>query len=65
MPLSSVSVMKIDAIKPTLHLRTYLEFCTLFLNFSSGVEKLGAVDMNKICWVILGFAKIGAVRAMF
>jgi hypothetical protein len=42
-----------------------MEFCTQFLNSSSGVEKFGAVDMNKICWVIVCFAKIGAVRAMF
>ena len=40
---------------------TYMQF----LNSSSGVEKFGAVDMNKICWVIMYFAKIGAVRAMF
>jgi hypothetical protein len=42
-----------------------MEFYKQFLNSSSGVEKLGAVDMNKICWVIMCFVKIGAVRAMF
>jgi hypothetical protein len=57
--------MKIDAVKFMLHLRTYVEFCTQFLNFSFGVEKFGAIDMNKICWVIMCFAKISAVRDMF
>jgi len=65
MPLSSVNFIKIDAVKSMYHLRTYMEFCTQFLNSSSGVEKFCAVDMNKICWVIVCFAKIGAVRAMF
>jgi hypothetical protein len=57
--------MKIDAVKSMHHLRTYMEFCTQFLNSSSGVGKFGSADMNKICWVIMCFAKIGAVRAMF
>jgi len=43
MPLSSVSFMKIGAVKPMHHLRTYMEF----LNSSSGVEKFGAVDTKR------------------
>jgi hypothetical protein len=57
--------MKIDSVKSMHHLRTYVEFFTQFLNSLFGVEKFGAVDMNKICWVIMCFAEIGAARAMF
>jgi hypothetical protein len=57
--------MKIDAVKSMHHIRTYMEFCTLFLNSSFGVEKFGAVDMNKIYCVIMCFEKTGAVKAMF
>jgi hypothetical protein len=65
MPLSSVSFIKIDALKSMHHLRSYMEFCTQFLNSSSNVEKFDAVDTNKIYWVITFFAKIGAMRVMF
>jgi len=56
--------MKIHAVKSMHQLRTYVEFCTQFLNSSFGVEKFGAIDMNKICWVIMCFAKIGAMKDM-